>query len=148
MANKMKFSQKLAEDISALIERGEHTINEVCSLSGITKQTFFRWKKANVTFCSLIERAEERKLENLHVEAKRSLLKLIQGFEEIETSVKTLRLKNGSERRIMVISTKHFSPDLPAIQFVLTNYDPEHWKHRLHRMISTRTKKRNVRFKS
>jgi hypothetical protein len=148
MANRLKYSEKLAEEIAALVESGKHTINAVCSLSGISKQTFFAWKKSNLTFCSLIERAEERKLENIHVEAKRSLMKLIKGFDEVETSVKTLRLKNGTERRIMVISTKHFPPDFPAIQFVLTNYDPEHWKTRLHRMVSVRTKKQNVRFRS
>ena len=41
MPRKPKYSEKLAKYIAALVEDGQHTISEICSLSGITKVTFY-----------------------------------------------------------------------------------------------------------
>ena len=65
------------------------------------------------------------------IEAKKSLLKKIRGYEVTETSVTTIPGKDGKPKiKEQKTNKKHFQPDTAAIIFTLTNGDPEHWKNK------------------
>ena len=71
------------------------------------------------------------------IEAKKSLMKKIQGYEVTETKVITVpgnkKDEKGNPKPIIKEQTttkKHIQPDTAAIIFTLTNGDPEHWRNR------------------
>jgi bisphosphoglycerate-dependent phosphoglycerate mutase len=135
MANKPKYSKELAERIAGMIESSNHTIDEICSLSGITKVTFYEWKKTKPYFVQCITRAEEKKTETLVVEAKHSLRKLIRGIDEVETKVETKNLKNGDKQVTYTLSDKHTPADFRMIRFVLENKDSKNFRSKIHRVL-------------
>lgn len=73
----------------------------------------------------------------MKVEAKKSLMKKIQGYEVTETKVVTVpgREKDAQGKPKPIIkeqttTKKHIQADTAAIIFTLTNTDPEHWRNR------------------
>lgn len=129
MPNRKKISKDLIKSICALIEEGGHTIAEMCSLSGISERSFYNWKKEsaeNTVFIRAIENAKEKYQEKMIVEARKSLRKVIQGFDEVVvTKSKTRNLKNGTQQITWITQTKCTPPDLGAIILVLNNKDPK-----------------------
>ena len=83
------------------------------------------------------KKAEAERMAVFVVEAKRSLLKKIQGYTVQERHITTVGSGkfdvNGKEiPRIkeQKVVDKHFQPDTAAIIFTLTNGEPENWKNR------------------
>lgn len=147
MANKAKYSKELAEKISGLIETGQHTIDEICSLSDITRKTFYKWKRERLQFRGLIACASERaneKNEKEVVGAKRSLIKVLKGYEikEIQESVKNL--KNGNQKREITVITKSSDPEFKLIKFVLENKDSKHFRSQIHRVLKFHERNKNA----
>ena len=71
------------------------------------------------------------------LEAKKSLMKKIQGYDVIETKIVKIpggeKDEDGNPKPVIkeqVTIKKHIQPDTAAIIFTLTNGDPEHWRNR------------------
>lgn len=126
-----KYGKKTVERIVGLIKSDTFTIAEICRQVGITPKTYHQWMNDYPDFAKAIEEAKAERVQMFVIEAKKSLLKKIQGYDITETSVTTIPNKNG-EPKIKEQKTvkKHIHPDTAAIIFTLTNGDPEHWKNR------------------
>lgn len=136
-----KYSKMIVEKICSLIQSDSYTIPEICQLVGIAESTFHEWKASKPEFSEAIKKARAAFFELLSVEAKKSLMKKVKGYEVEETktvyvdSGKSVVDENGKEKqkpkvKEKTIVTKHIQPDTAAIIFTLTNTDPDHWKNR------------------
>lgn len=134
---KTKYSKKITEKICALIETDTYTVAEICRIAKIGRSTYFDWIKEIPEFSDAIKKAQETRIEFLVAEAKKSLLRKIQGYMVQEKHITTVGSGkydvNGKEiPRIkeQKIVDKHYQPDTAAIIFTLTNGEPENWKNR------------------
>ena len=126
-----KYNKKIAERILAMIRADTYTTGEICKTVGISRQTFYNWQNDHPEFAEAIEQAKDERMQFFVIEAKKSLLKKIKGYDVVETHVTTVPDKNGNpvikEQKNV---KKHFQPDTAALIFTLTNGDPEHWRNR------------------
>lgn len=135
-----KYSSAMVERITAMIERDTYTVAEICTTVGIDRHAFARWKRKHPEFVDAIEAAETRRTEKMVVEARKSLMKKITGYEVTETKTVTAPDPKGEKDPItgkpkakvikQTTIRKHIEPDTTAIIFALTNGDPEHFKNR------------------
>lgn len=133
MANFKKYSKKVVERIVGLVRSDTYTIAEICRQTGISQATFHRWKEEHEDFAQAIEEARDERMQFFVQEAKKSLLKKIQGYEVTETKVVTVPTKGDPSKPTIKEQTtqkKHIAPDTAAVIFTLTNGDPAHWKNR------------------
>ena len=132
-----KFSKKTVEKIAGLIKSDTYTIAEICRQVGITPKTYHQWVNDYPDFADAIEQAKDERMQAMVIEAKKSLMKKIQGYDVTETKVVTVpgtkRDEKGNPKPIIKEQTttkKHIQADTAAIIFTLTNGDPEHWRNR------------------
>lgn len=132
-----KFSKKTVERIVGLIKSDTYTIAEICRQVGITPKTYHQWVNDYPDFADAIEQAKDERMQAMVIEAKKSLMKKIQGYDVTETKVVTVpgtkRDEKGNPKPIIKEQTttkKHIQADTAAIIFTLTNGDPEHWRNR------------------
>lgn len=132
-----KFSKKTVEKIVGLIKSDTYTIAEICRQVGITPKTYHQWVNDYPDFADAIEQAKDERMQAMVIEAKKSLMKKIQGYDVTETKVVTVpgtkRDEKGNPKPIIKEQTttkKHIQADTAAIIFTLTNGDPEHWRNR------------------
>ncbi len=137
MARPTKYNKEIAERICSLIETDTYTVAEVCRLVKIAPSTYFDWINRFTEFSDNIKKAETARMAFFVAEAKKSLLKKIQGYTVQEKHVTTVgsgKLDvNGKEiPKIKEQKTvdKHFQPDTAAIIFTLCNGEPDTWKNR------------------
>lgn len=132
-----KFSKKTVDKIVGLVKSDTYTIAEICHQVGITPKTYHQWVNDYPDFADAIEQAKEERMQFFVQEAKKSLLKKIQGYEVTETKVVTIPGKKKDERgnpkpeiKEQTTTKKHIQADTAAIIFTLTNGDPDHWRNR------------------
>ena len=132
-----KFSKKTVERIVGLIKSDTYTIAEICRQVGITPKTYHQWANDYPDFADAIEQAKDERMQAMVIEAKKSLMKKIQGYDVTETKVVTVpgtkKDEKGNPKPIIKEQTttkKHIQADTAAIIFTLTNGDPEHWRNR------------------
>lgn len=132
-----KFSKKTVERIVGLIKSDTYTIAEICRQVGITPKTYHQWVNDYPDFADAIEQAKDERMQAMVIEAKKSLMKKIQGYDVTETKVVTVpgtkKDERGNPKPIIKEQTttkKHIQADTAAIIFTLTNGDPEHWRNR------------------
>ena len=132
-----KFSKKTVEKIVGLVKSDTYTIAEICRQVGITPKTYHAWINDSPDCADAVERARDERLQMMVIEAKKSLMKKIQGYEVTETKVITVPGKHKDEKgnpkpiiKEQTTTKKHIQPDTAAIIFTLTNGDPEHWRNR------------------
>lgn len=132
-----KFGKKIMERIVGLIKSDTFSIAEICQQVGITSRTFHRWTQDYPAFAEAIEQARDERLQQFVLEAKKSLMKKIQGYDVIETKIVKIpggeKDEDGNPKPVIkeqVTIKKHIQPDTAAIIFTLTNGDPEHWRNR------------------
>ena len=132
-----KFSKKTMEKIVGLIKSDTYTIAEICRQVGITPKTYHQWVNDYPDFADAIEQAKDERMQAMVIEAKKSLMKKIQGYDVTETKVVTVpgtkKDEKGNPKPIIKEQTttkKHIQADTAAIIFTLTNGDPEHWRNR------------------
>lgn len=133
----VKFSKKTVDKIVGLVKSDTYTIAEICRQVGITPKTYHQWVNDYPDFADAIEQAKEERMQFFVQEAKKSLLKKIQGYEVTETKVVTIPGKKKDERgnpkpeiKEQTTTKKHIQADTAAIIFTLTNGDPDHWRNR------------------
>ena len=128
-----KYGKKVIEQIVGLIKSDTYTIVEICSQVGISLSTFHRWKDEHEEFRQTVEEAHEARMQYFVQEAKKSLLKKIQGYDVTETKVVTVPTKGDEKKPTIKEQTttkKHIQPDTAAIIFTLANGDPTRWRNR------------------
>lgn len=132
-----KYGKKLVDKIVGLIKSDTYTIAEICRQVGITPKTFHQWKEEHPEFGQMIVDAKDERMQFFVQEAKKSLLKKIQGYDVTETKVVTVPGKvkdeKGNLKPIIKEQTntkKHIQADTAAIIFTLTNGDPSRWRNR------------------
>jgi len=132
-----KYNIKIVNKIVGLIKSDTYTIAEVCQQCGITTKTFYQWLNDYPDFEQAVEQAKEERMQFFVAEAKKSLLKKIQGYTVDETKVVTVpgdeKDSNGRPKpKIKEQSTtkKHIAPDTAAVIFTLTNGEPTTWRNR------------------
>ena len=87
---KTKYTPKIVERICELVAKDTYSVPELCRAVGIDEATFYRWKNDKSEFCEALEKAEDKRLAFFATEAKRSLLKKIQGKENLKVWNKIL----------------------------------------------------------
>lgn len=137
MARKNKYNAKLAKTIFELLRSDSYTVAEVCKMAKIGRSTFYSMRSKYPEFAESIRQAEEDRKELFIKEAKKSLLKKIQGYTVDEIKVVTVpsneKDSNGRPKPKVKEQTtikKHIQPDTAAVIFTLCNLDPASWKNR------------------
>nr|DAT40395.1 MAG TPA: terminase small subunit [Caudoviricetes sp.] len=132
-----KFCKKTVDMIVGLVKSDTYTIAEICRQVGITPKTYHQWVNDYPDFADAIEQAKAERMQAMVIEAKKSLMKKIQGYDVTETKVVTIPGKQKDEKgnpkpiiKEQTTTKKHIQPDTAAIIFTLTNGDPEHWRNR------------------
>ena len=125
-----KYNNTIVNRIAELIASDSYTIVEVCNIVGIGKSTFYDWVETKSEFSDTIKKAEEERMEFFTIEAKKSLLKKIQGYTVQETHTVYSTKGDTTVMKEQKIVDKYFQPDTAAIIFTLTNSDPDNWKNR------------------
>ena len=142
MANKLKYSKNRAKLISELFAEGKYTINEICSLSDISRRTFYMWMEQYAHFHSLIKKAQkvgaEKETEIVCCAAKNRLMQLIQGFDLAKTVTIKRYQEDGTEKIQTIFSTRHIPPDMKAIILVLSSKDSKNWRTKAMRLSKRR----------
>lgn len=132
-----KFSKKTVDKIVGLVKSDTYTIAEICRQVGITPKTYHQWVNDYPDFADAIEMARQERMQFFVQEAKKSLLKKIQGYYVTETKVITVPGKVKDEKgypkpiiKEQTNTKKHIQADTAAIIFTLTNGDPTRWRNR------------------
>lgn len=132
-----KYGKAIVKKITDLIKSDSYTIAEICQMVGITESTYHDWKAKKPEFSESIKKAQESRMQFFVAEAKKSLIKKIQGYTVQEKKVVTVPSGKPDENGKQVpkikehtVIDKHYQPDTAAIIFTLTNGDPENWKNR------------------
>jgi len=123
-----KYSKKIVDKICNLLKSNSYTIAEVCRIVAISERTFYEWQAKKVEFSECIKKAKEDRIQFFVAEAKKSLLKKVQGYTVDET--KTVYVDSGKAKpgekpqpkvKEQIITEKHVSPSLDVIIHILTN---------------------------
>ena len=79
-----KYRPKIVNQIVGLVKSDTYTIAEICRQVGITPKTFHQWKEEHPEFGQMIVDAKDERMQFFVQEAKKSLLKKIQGYDVTE----------------------------------------------------------------
>lgn len=132
-----KYNEEIVDRICSLIRADSFTVSEICLQVGITESTYHAWKDTKSEFSESIKKAENEFLSMLAVEAKKSLLKKVKGYDAEET--KTTLVFSGEcddqgKRKYLVkekvVTSKHIPPSDAMVIFTLSNRDGENWKNK------------------
>lgn len=136
-AKQSKYNIKIVSKICDIIAKDSYTIAEVCSMVGISESCYYNWQANVVEFGEAIKKAREKYDELVVREAKKSLMKKIQGYtvQEKHTVYTESKDKDDGGRnkpkiKEQKVVDKHFQPDTVAIIFALTNKAPDEYKNR------------------
>ena len=126
-----KYTEKRVKRICTLIEKDSYTVSEICSLSGISDDTYYTWQKEKPDFSERIKKARDKFDEMIIKEAKNSLRKLVKGYEVEETRTVFENVKNGRPKiKEQITTKKQCQPNVVATIFTLTNKASEEYKNR------------------
>lgn len=134
-----KYNKQMTERILSLIREDTYTIREICRQVRICPATLYRWIEEHEDFARAIEEAHEERRQFFVQEAKKSLLKKIQGYDVTETKVVTIPSKGDETKprvKEQITTKKHVAPDTAAIIFTLTNTDPKNWRNRQYNEVT------------
>lgn len=132
-----KYGKKIVDKIVGMLRSDTYTIAEVCRQVGITTKTYHEWVNDYPEFGESVEKAKDERMQFFVAEAKKSLLKKIQGYTVDETKVVTVpsreKDKDGRPKpqiKEQTTTKKHIAPDTAAVIFTLTNGEPDTWRNR------------------
>ncbi len=132
-----KYSKRIVKKIVELMKSDTYTIAEICNIVNISQRTYYDWQAENKEFAQAIEQAKDERMQYFVSEAKKSLLKKIQGYTVDETKIVTIPSREKDENgrpkpqiKEQTTTKKHIAPDTAAVIFTLTNGEPETWRNR------------------
>lgn len=124
-----KYNNKLTEKICSLIEEDSYTVDEICTIVGISSSTYYYWKTNKSEFLDSIKKAEAVLNSKLLDDCNKSLRRLINGYSTDETKTVYMPGKDGPVIKEQIITTKEVSPNLGAIIHFQTNRSIE-WSNK------------------
>ena len=129
-----KYSEERALIVINARRNGE-TYETAAKRAGVAESLVYAWKERYLDFRERVKKAEseyeQTYVNNLLVDAKRSLGDLVRGFDVQETKTEYESDAQGNPRiKKQITQTKHVAPNPTAIIFTLTNLEPERWKNR------------------
>lgn len=115
-----KYTQKLVDKITVLIEEDNYTITEICHIVGISRNVFYEWKATKREFAEALNEAEEIREENLRQQARRSMRQKLEGHKQIETKTTYIASKDSDNPHTLVVKEyvvkeKYCVPETSAI---------------------------------
>lgn len=125
----MKKSEELLNDILNEVQKKYPTKESLCKKFGITVQTLNNWLRDDIAFKKQYRDAEKTYLEKLAPPARKSLEKLVKGYDYEET--RTIYGAGSDGKPVIMqqtVTTKHVSPSVAAVTYVLNNIDPENFE--------------------
>ena len=126
-----KCNPKILRKIIDLYKSDSYTIAEVCVNVGISERSYYNYQSQDAVFAETIEKAKQEFNDQMLVECRKSLVKLIKGYDYEEIKTITIAEKgNKPSIKEESITKKHMSPNLGAIIHFQTNRDPGEWKNR------------------
>lgn len=131
-----RYSASVVKQICDMVREDTFAQREICLKVGLDETTFGKWKRKHPEFVEALEQAEADRMSKLVVEARKSLMKKVTGYDVKEHKTKTAPGRPGPDGEVRPVIreqtniTRHVDPDTTAIIFVLTNGDPEHFKNR------------------
>lgn len=129
--SKKKYSPKVLKKIVELYKVESYTVAEVCLKVGISDRSYYYYQSTYAEFAEAIEKAKEEFTDQMLVECKKSLVKLIKGYDYEEKKTLSVAGKDGKPSiKEQNITKKHMAPNLGAIIHYQTNRDPGEWKNR------------------
>ena len=137
MGRPIKYSQKIANRIFELLRTDTYTVTEVCRMVKIASSTFYSWRSTYLEFFEGIKQAEAERNELITTEAKRSLLRKVQGHlvKEVETITVgsgqfDLEGKEIPKIKKRIIRDRYIPPETSAVIFTLINLAPNEFRNR------------------
>lgn len=112
---------QIAEVMADLFEADDYTVGEVCAIVGITLAMYRDYYETIDEFRAIVNRGKKARQAILIKAARKSLLKLIEGYHFKTTTVKT----GGRFGDTVTESEGYVCPNLGAVQLVLTKLDPD-----------------------
>lgn len=146
-----KYNKKIVDNICSMISTDSYTIAEICEKVKISERTYYDWQSKNADFADSIKKAQDKFDEMLVVEAKKSLIKSVQGytFDETKTVYVESKIKDVDENgnpipnskpkpkiKEQTVIKKHIPPNPTLIIFTLVNRDSDNWKNRQENKLS------------
>ncbi|HKM13362.1 MAG TPA: hypothetical protein VJY42_00330 [Candidatus Methanomethylophilaceae archaeon] len=125
----MKKNEEIKASIINLVRKLNPTKTMVCKKHGITWQTLKNWMQEDDEFAKAYKGAIKDYLDNINIEAKKSLAKLIKGYYSKEE--KTIYVEGPEDKVVIVqktVTKKHIGPNASAVTFALSNLDPENFE--------------------
>ena len=125
-----KYTKETVAKICAALREGDPIIL-ACKKSGISDDTFSRWREKKADFAEAIKAAKDDFQANILKDLEATLWKRAKGYvvEDTETELiddGTGRPKIRSQKK----KQKNVPPDTGALIFALTNVAPEKWVNR------------------
>lgn len=102
--------------------RSGATEKQIYENLGITKDTFYRYKRNYKEFYDLLKNGRQA----LVMQLRNTLIKKAMGFEYTEVK-QYAREENGNKVTYVEKTTKTALPDVAALNLCLKNYDPDNW---------------------
>jgi len=117
-----KYSERLIEKITALIEEGMYSITDICTILNISRKTFYSWKETKPELSKAIDTAIEQREEKLTAKARQSLQKKLEGYTLTETKLKYIPDEEDANKlrlKEKIVKIKEYAPDNGAIKIAL-----------------------------
>jgi hypothetical protein len=125
-----KYSEEIVNKICELISTGDYTIKDVCKQVGISKETFYSWRKEKPDFSDLYKKAEEERLESFKIMTRSGIAKHLNGYEYDEETIEYVTDNKGAEKtKSRKVVRKYIMPNPTILIFSATNLDSENFKH-------------------
>lgn len=144
-----KYNKKIVERICELMSQDSYTIAEICQQVGISERAYYEWQSKYADFAESIKKAQDQFTQDMLVECKKSLVKLIKGYTAEETKIVYVDskvkeigddgqevIKSKPKIKEQVTTKKHIAPSLGAIIHFQTNCDSDNWKNRQENKVS------------
>lgn len=109
------------DDITEWLRNGA-TEKQIYENLGITKETFYKFKRTKTDFADLIKNGRSA----LVIQLRGALLKKALGYDYTETK-KYTKVEDGKPVQYVEETTKKAHPDVAALNLCLKNYDPDNW---------------------
>lgn len=136
-----KYSNKMKDRICGLMRSDSYSICEICKAVGIARDTYYKWLDLYPDFKKATEQAVEDRLDTYYIEASKSLLKKLTGYEVTEEKATYVKQKEGKDKdgneiinkgilKEKVVTKKHIAPDTIAIMYTMDNRSNGVWKNK------------------
>lgn len=126
-----KYSKTIVAKICKLISSDSYTIAEICQMVDISKETYYTWLENKTDFVDAVKKAKGEYDELIVKTARKSMMKLLEGYDVEETKTIYVDTKEGKPKiKEQTKTKKHIQPHPTIVIFSLVNKDPENFQNK------------------